>query len=118
MVLTEHSLVLIYQQVYIFNIYTSSKYHQKSILDMTPVWHWNTHILFAFVVAEYESEANVRVYSAIYCITLLTFIQVLNQVVVWDKIVRSKKQAKLREKNEFVKYALIDQGAELRQVFS
>jgi signal peptidase complex subunit 3 len=42
----------------------------------------------------------------------------LNQVVIWDKIIKTKKQAKLSEKNEFVKYALIDQGAELRWAHS
>lgn len=43
-------------------------------------------------------------------------VKVLNQVVIWDKIIKTKKQAILTEKNEFVKYALIDQGAELRFV--
>ncbi len=40
--------------------------------------------------------------------------QPLNQVIIWDKIVTSKDTAWLQEKNEFVKYALIDQGQELR----
>jgi hypothetical protein len=35
-------------------------------------------------------------------------------VIIWDKIVTSKDTAWLQEKNEFVKYALIDQGHELR----
>jgi hypothetical protein len=39
---------------------------------------------------------------------------VLNQVVIWDKIIETKKDAKLTHMNEFVKYALIDQGYELR----
>ena len=38
----------------------------------------------------------------------------LNQVIIWDKIVKSPKEAHLKEINEFVKYALIDQGQELR----
>lgn len=40
--------------------------------------------------------------------------QPLNQVIIWDKIVTSKEGAWLKETNEFVKYALIDQGQELR----
>jgi signal peptidase complex subunit 3 len=48
-------------------------------------------------VAEYESKANP-----------------LNQVIIWDKIVKSPDEAWIKETNEFVKYALIDQGQELR----
>lgn len=35
-------------------------------------------------------------------------------MIIWDKIISHKKDAHLRLTNEFVKYALIDQGAELR----
>mmetsp|Transcript_18394 Transcript_18394/g.19151 ORF Transcript_18394/g.19151 Transcript_18394/m.19151 type:complete len:170 (+) Transcript_18394:53-562(+) len=65
--------------------------------DLTPVWHWNSHILFVYLVAEYPSDANV-----------------LNQVVVWDKIIKSKSGTKIKETNQFVKYPLKDQGSELR----
>jgi hypothetical protein len=44
--------------------------------------------------------------------------QVLNQVVIWDKIIKSKSGAKIKEFNEFVKYPLKDQGSELRFVVS
>ena len=37
-------------------------------------------------------------------------LQPLNQVIIWDKIITAKKDAKLKLTNEFVKYALIDQG--------
>ena len=40
--------------------------------------------------------------------------QPLNQVIIWDKIVKSADEAVLKYTNEFVKYALIDQGSELR----
>lgn len=40
--------------------------------------------------------------------------QPINQVIIWDKIITSQKAANMREHNEFVKYALIDQGSELR----
>lgn len=41
-------------------------------------------------------------------------LQPLNQVIIWDRIVKSPEEAVLKEHNEFVKYALIDQGQELR----
>lgn len=65
--------------------------------DLSPAFHWNLKQLFVFVVAEYESNQNP-----------------LNQVIVWDKIVKSPKEAILKYNKEMVKYALIDQGAELR----
>ena len=65
--------------------------------DLTPAFHWNLHQLFVFVVAEYETDTNP-----------------LNQVIIWDKIITAKKDAKLKLNNEFVKYALIGQSADLR----
>jgi signal peptidase complex subunit 3 len=41
-------------------------------------------------------------------------VQTLNQVIIWDKIVQAGENKVLKLKKEFVKYALIDQGAELR----
>ena len=41
-------------------------------------------------------------------------VQALNQVVIWDKIVTSKEKARLIMNDEFNKYALVDQFAELR----
>ncbi|KAH8048294.1 hypothetical protein JL722_12523 [Aureococcus anophagefferens] len=63
--------------------------------DLTPAFHWNLKQLFVFVLAEYYTESNV-----------------LNQVILWDKIVTS--EARLDERNVYVKYALIDQTNELR----
>lgn len=40
--------------------------------------------------------------------------QPLNQVIIWDTVVDSPDKAYLKEINEFVEYALIDQGEELR----
>mmetsp|Transcript_16740 Transcript_16740/g.25139 ORF Transcript_16740/g.25139 Transcript_16740/m.25139 type:complete len:174 (+) Transcript_16740:179-700(+) len=65
--------------------------------DLSPVWHWNSNYLFVYIVAEYQSDANV-----------------LNQVVIWDKIIDNKERLRFKQTNEFVKYALIDQGSELR----
>lgn len=66
--------------------------------DMTPAFHWNVKQLFVYVVAQYKTESKE-----------------LNQVVIWDKIVESIDDNKvIDEKNIFVKYALVDQGDELR----
>ena len=40
--------------------------------------------------------------------------QPLNQVVVWDSIITQKEDAYLKDEDIRVKYALIDQGDELR----
>lgn len=65
--------------------------------DLSSVFNWNTKQLFVYVVAEYETSSNV-----------------VNQVVIWDKIVKKKKQAKLRERNQRTDYFLADQYDELR----
>ena len=65
--------------------------------DLRPAFHWNLKQLFVFVVAEYESPSKP-----------------LNQVIVWDKIVKSPAEANLVRKGELCKYALASQGAELR----
>ena len=65
--------------------------------DLTPAFHWNLKQLFVFVLAEYQTPKNE-----------------LNQVILWDRIVETEEQAKLDERNIYVKYALIDQANELR----
>ena len=68
-------------------------------VDLTPAFHWNIKQLFVYVVAVYETEGR------------------LNQVVLWDKIVQASdpdQQKHIDESNVFVKYALVDQGDELR----
>ena len=65
--------------------------------DLRPAFHWNLKQLFVFVVAEYESPNKP-----------------LNQVIVWDKIVKSQAEANLIKKGEQCKYQLASQGAELR----
>ena len=68
--------------------------------DLTPAFHWNIKQLFVYVVASYETETNV-----------------INKVVLWDKIVEAidPPEAKIiKEDNVFVEYALADQKDELR----
>ena len=57
--------------------------------DLRPAFHWNLKQLFVFVVAEYESPNKP-----------------VNQVIVWDKIVKSSAEANLVKKGELCKYAL------------
>jgi signal peptidase complex subunit 3 len=66
--------------------------------DMRPAFHWNIKQLFIYVVASYETESKQ-----------------LNQIVVWDKILEAVDPIKVIDmSNVFVKYALVDQGDELR----
>jgi signal peptidase complex subunit 3 len=67
-------------------------------VDMRPAFHWNIKQLFVYVVASYETESKK-----------------VNQIVVWDKILEAVDPNKVIEmENVFVKYALVDQGDELR----
>ena len=67
--------------------------------DMRPAFHWNIKQLFVYVVASYESKKNTN-----------------NQIVIWDKIVEAihPEDMVIDLENVFVKYALVDQGDELR----
>ena len=68
--------------------------------DMNPAFHWNVKQLFVYVVASYETPSKA-----------------INDVVIWDKIIEnidSDDDKHIRQENVFVKYALVDQGNELR----
>lgn len=66
--------------------------------DMEPAFHWNVKQLFVYVVASYETESKK-----------------INQVVIWDKILEAIDPVKeIKQENVFVKYALVDQGDQLR----
>lgn len=73
--------------------------HDQAILslginaDLRSVFNWNVKQLFAYVTAEYETEANV-----------------LNQVVVWDAVISEKELAWIRSDFVVNKYSLTDQG--------
>ena len=66
---------------------------------MRPAFHWNIKQLFVSVVASYDSTKNTN-----------------NQIVIWDKIIEAShpEDMVIDEENIFVKYALVDQGHELR----
>ncbi|EAU85515.2 hypothetical protein CC1G_06416 [Coprinopsis cinerea okayama7 len=46
--------------------------------DLTPLFNWNTKQIFLYLQAEYNTRKGVK-----------------NEVVIWDRIVRSKDQAKV-----------------------
>jgi signal peptidase complex subunit 3 len=68
---------------------------------MNPAFHWNIKQIFVYVVATYATPTNPK-----------------NQLVLWDRIIEASDDAAtqkvLNEQNVFVKYGLVDQGAELR----
>ena len=47
--------------------------------DLSPLFNWNTKQLFLYVQAEYTNTQGTK-----------------NEVVIWDTIVRSKEEARLR----------------------
>lgn len=68
-------------------------------VDLEPAFHWNIKQLFVCVVASYVTDTNPKG----------------NRIVLWDKIVEATDHNKvLQQSNVFVKYALVDQGDELR----
>jgi signal peptidase complex subunit 3 len=86
-------------------------------VDLTPAFHWNIKQLFVYVVASYETDDTDSDDSD----TSSTRKSKkgkrgsrTNQVVLWDKIVEATDPKMMDEENIFVKYALVDQGAELR----
>ncbi|XP_037823724.1 signal peptidase complex subunit 3 [Lucilia sericata] len=65
--------------------------------NLTSLFNWNVKQLFLFLTAEYSTEDNV-----------------LNQVVLWDKIIRRGENAILDFKNMNTKYYFWDDGNGLR----
>ncbi|KAJ2079385.1 Signal peptidase complex subunit [Coemansia sp. RSA 988] len=68
--------------------------------DLTSMFNWNTKLLFAYITADYRAPGFET-----------------NRVVVWDRIIRNRRQAKLRlrkhqNKYLFRNYALTFKGVE------
>merc|ERR1711916_36885 len=66
-------------------------------VDFSPIWTWNTKQIFLYIYAEYETEDNK-----------------LNQVVVYDAIIESKDDTRIKQENMYAKYWLADMGFNLR----
>lgn len=65
--------------------------------DLSTLWNWNTNHIFAYIVAEYETERNKR-----------------NEVVVWDSILSEKKDTAIKARRQWNKYSLKDYGYGLK----
>ncbi|XKL64643.1 hypothetical protein PGB90_004729 [Kerria lacca] len=65
--------------------------------DLSPLFNWNVKQLFVYLYAEYETSSNS-----------------LNQVILWDKIIRRGENANLNFKNMNLKYYFWDDGNGLK----
>lgn len=61
--------------------------------DLTPLFNWNVKQLFIYMIAEYETQSNA-----------------VNQVVLWDKIIRRGDNAVLDYRSMNTKYYFWDDG--------
>ena len=61
--------------------------------DLTPLFNWNVKQLFLYLTAEYETKNNV-----------------VNQVVLWDKIIQRGENAILDYRSMNTKYYFWDDG--------
>ncbi|CAH1777218.1 unnamed protein product [Owenia fusiformis] len=65
--------------------------------DLTNIFNWNVKMLFLYLTAEYETKTNV-----------------LNQVVLWDKIINRGDNANLDYRSMNAKYYFWDDGHGLK----
>jgi len=62
--------------------------------DLTELFHWNNKQLFIYIMAEYKTDQND-----------------INQVIVWDRIIKRGEKTKLNLKRKPLKYQFFDDGA-------
>lgn len=87
-------------------------------VDFSPVFNWNVKQLFLYLVAEYETERNVCNKLSLSSIILnLINYQDVNEVVIWDKIIKRTDKQVLDLKNLNPKYYFFDDGSFLRYVY-
>ncbi len=72
--------------------------------DLRPVFHWNVKQLFVYITAHYATKSLGEGDEAFD----------VNNVVVWDHIVRKKENALLHVEYLRNKYPLVDKGNHLR----
>ena len=84
--------------------------------DLTTCWNWNTKLYFVYATAEYVTSANVLIpsHKSTRRPSDKLLLQVFNQVVIWDGMLKSKDTAVLDLIGERNKYFLTDQGLGLR----
>ena len=64
--------------------------------DMSPIFNWNVKQLFIYLVAEYSTMKNV-----------------VNQVVLWDRIIKRTDPLVILEESIHPKYYFLDDGSNL-----
>jgi signal peptidase complex subunit 3 len=67
--------------------------------DLTPLFNWNVKQLFLYLTAEYETPNNI-----------------VNQVVLWDKIIQRGENALLDYRSMNTKYYFWDDGNGLKYI--
>ncbi|KAG9125460.1 hypothetical protein FRC07_007502 [Ceratobasidium sp. 392] len=65
--------------------------------DLTPLFTWNTKQLFVYIIADYTNEKGIS-----------------NEVVLWDRIVRRKRDSKLNIESARGRYSLKDPSLTFR----
>ena len=73
--------------------------------DLTPLFNWNTKQVFLYLEAEYDNVKGVRRQPFIHSLTTPNLdLQVKNEVVIWDRIIRRKEDAfiKFVGKNKYM----------------
>lgn len=65
--------------------------------DLRDLFTWNAKQVFLYAVARYESPGTR-----------------LNEVTVWDRVIRSKEEAVLHLRNEMTEYPILDTTASMR----
>lgn len=81
-----------------------------------PLFNWNVKQLYVFLTAEYETAENKLNQVRQLVIPKLFFLKhhIINQVVLWDKIIRRGENANLKLKNMNPTYYFLDDGNGLR----
>lgn len=88
--------------------------------DLRPLFHWNTKQVFLYLTAEYQNRNGVSCHfffpDSRACLTLDDY-QMLNEVVIWDRIVRRRQDARIRIQNAQNKYHFKEFSKSFRLVF-
>ena len=84
------------------------------------MFDWNTKQLFVMLIAHYKTKRNVRHHDSqqyevcigiILCTSMIhTYIQIINQVVLWDKIIKRGDPATISASAIKPKYPFFDDG--------
>ncbi|KAG8787070.1 hypothetical protein FRC15_010010 [Serendipita sp. 397] len=83
----------------LFPLSLSSNWFLQTSTDLRPLFHWNTKQVFVYLSAEYTNGKGLE-----------------NEVVIWDRIVRRQRDARIRIENGQNKYFFKDHSGSFRNV--